>query len=243
MNDDPFSPPSMGGPPAMHMVWHDLAFLHWRAPAESIRRLLPAGLELDLWEGEAWVGVVPFRMTGVRPRSCPSVPWLSHFLELNVRTYVRGAGRAGVWFFTLDAAQPVAVRVARATFHLNYVDARMRCRLDRDRFDYRSRRTHRGAPPAELRVGYRPTGIAAAPAGSLLHWLTSRYSLFAADRRGRLFHGAIDHPPWKLEHAEVDIEHNSMANGLGFELSGPPELCHFSRRTDVLAWRLERCLE
>src|SRR5579871_2268047 len=105
-------------PWAMAMRWHDLAFLHWPVPAQTIRPLIPPALDVDSYDGKAWIGVVPFRMTGVRPRFVPSLPGLSAFPEINVRTYVTTGGKPGVWFFSLDAAHRLAVWTARRTFHL-----------------------------------------------------------------------------------------------------------------------------
>src|SRR5262245_14397007 len=112
-------------PFAMWMIWHDLLFAHWPIPIDTMRRAVPERLALDTFDGSAWVGVVPFRMSGVRPRFVPSMPWLSAFPELNVRTYVTAGGKPGVYFFSLEAANPVAVRAARTFFHLPYFDARM----------------------------------------------------------------------------------------------------------------------
>ena len=97
----------------MSMRWERLAFLHWRYPAEQIQRRLPAGLAVDLHHGEAWIGIVPFVMNAVRLRGSFPVPGTSRFPELNVRTYVRHRGRAGVYFFSLDATSPIAIRTAR----------------------------------------------------------------------------------------------------------------------------------
>ena len=112
----------------MRMRWHDLLFMHWPVNVASLRRLIPAALDLDLWNGQAWLGVVPFRMSDVAPRGIPAMPWLSAFPELNVRTYVKTEDKPGVWFFSLDATNPVAVRVARSAFHLPYFDARIAIR-------------------------------------------------------------------------------------------------------------------
>src|SRR5690349_6710130 len=109
----------------MAQNWHELLFAHWRVPVEAVRPLVPQGLEIDLFAGDAWLSVVPFRMSGVRLRGTPALPWLSSFPELNVRTYVCAEGRPGVWFFSLDAASRLAVGVARAWFHLPYFNARM----------------------------------------------------------------------------------------------------------------------
>lgn len=224
----------------MAMQWRDLLFAHWRMDPAALRPHIPPPLELQTFDGSAWLAVVPFRMADTRPRLLPAVPAVSDFPELNVRTYVTAGGKPGVWFFSLDAANPLAVEVARLTFHLPYVHATMRCEPEGDGVRYLSRRGPRVARPAAFAGTYRPTGPAyAAAPGSLEHWLTERYCLYAANRRGRVWRGEIDHAPWPLQPAEAEIAHNSMAAPLGLRLDGPP-LLHFARRIDVVAWGLER---
>lgn len=222
------------------MVWHDLLFLHWPVPTAALRRLIPDALELETFRGDAWLAVVPFHMSGIRLRGFPGIPGQSAFPELNVRTYVRYRDCPGVWFFSLDAANPLAVRIARATFHLNYLDAAMTCVGDGDGIRYESRRTHRGAADAALRVRYRPAGPPRpSPSGSLEHWMTERYSLYAMAPGGAVLRGDIRHAPWALQPAEAEVTANTMTEGLGIELVGPP-LSHFVRRLDVLATRAKR---
>lgn len=229
--------PMPAGPWVMAQRWHDLLFAHWRVPEEALRVHLPPGLELDLREDSAWLGVVPFRMSGIRPRGLPPLPGLSAFPELNLRTYVIRDGRPGVWFFSLDATQPLAVRFARRAFHLPYMDAVMACEAEGDGIRYRSRRMHRDEPPAEFRGRYGPAGPAfeAAP-GSLDHWLTERYSLYAVDGDGRLHRGDIHHRPWPLQPAWAELELNSVAAPLGLALASPPESLFFARSLDVVVW-------
>ena len=225
---------------AMRMRWCDLAFLHWPVPAAALKQHLPPGLELELFEGQAWVGVVPFRMEDVAPRGVPALPWLSAFAELNLRTYVVAEGKPGVWFFSLDAANRVAVRVARAMVHLPYFDAKMRCEKREGWTHYASQRTHRGAAAVEFRARYRVTAkIGRAQRGTLEHWLVERYCLYAADGRRRIFRGEIAHPPWPLQPGVVEIEANTLTDALGFSLSGAPPLVHCAGRLDVVAWSLE----
>ena len=215
------------------MQWRDLLFAHWPVDPAALRTTLPPGLELDLYEGQAWVGVVPFRRTGV------GVPGFA-FPELNVRTYVVRNGRPGVWFYSLDAASRLAVRAARRFFHLNYCDAAMSVTRDGEALRYTSRRTHRGMAGAELDVRYRPTGaVIASTAGSLDHWLTERYCLYAYDGQ-RLFRGEIRHKPWPLQPAEAEWRTNAMTRGLGFELHGLPSRLLFARCLDVRAALLTR---
>jgi len=157
------------------MRWIDLAFLHWRVPADDIRALLPPPLEVDLFDGSAWVAVSPFRMTAVRPTFSPPIPTATDFPELNVRTYVRHGGHSGVWFFSLDAASWIAVLGARSAVGLPYFHARMRERRSSDEIQYECTRRHPGARAAEFRARYRPTGaVYRAEPGSLDYWLTER---------------------------------------------------------------------
>jgi uncharacterized protein YqjF (DUF2071 family) len=220
---------------AVAMRWHDLLFAHWVLP-ERIRPLLPPGLELDLFAGETWIGVVPFRMTGVRRRGLPAFPGISAFPELNVRTYVTAGGKPGVWFFSLDAASRLAVETARRWFHLPYFHSRMRCDPEGDWLRYESRRTDLRAKNAVFRAAYQPIGPDfLAARGTLEHWLTERYCLYAWDGT-RVLRAEIHHAPWPLQPAEADIEVNTMGEAAGIALPNSPPLLHFARRLDVVAW-------
>ncbi len=229
--------PVPAGPWALFMRWHDLLFMHWSVSEEMLRPLIPPALELDTYDGNAWLGITPFRMSGVRPRLLPSVPRLSNFPELNLRTYVTAEDRPGIWFFSLDAGSRVAVRLARATFHLPYFDAEMVCRSSDGEVHYRSVRTHRGAPKARFAGRYRPVGDPfESRTGTLENFLTERYCLYSADNRGEVRRGDIHHHPWPLQRAEVEIEALAMTGQIGVELPNADPILHFSRRLDVLAW-------
>jgi uncharacterized protein YqjF (DUF2071 family) len=227
----------------MRQSWHDLLFAHWPIPVATMRALVPPQLELDLFGDTAWVAVVPFRMSNVAPRFIPALPWLSAFPELNVRTYVKARDPAnpkpGVYFFSLEAANPVAVAVARGWFKLPYFRARMQLVDDGKTIHYRSQRTHGGVSAADFVGSYRPVGepFLAQP-GSLVHWLTERYSLYTVDRGGRVYIGEIHHRPWPLQLAEATIESNSMAAASQIDLPVNPPLLHFARRLDVVVWPL-----
>lgn len=229
------------GPWVMRMTWEDLLFAHWPVPAAALRPLVPQALELDFFDGSAWLGVVPFQMSGVRLRGLPPVPGTSAFPELNVRTYVTAEGKPGVWFFSLDAASRIAVRAARAWYHLPYFDARMESLRNGDGITYLSRRTHRRAPPAEFIARYRAMGeIYRSTRGSLEHFLTERYCLYAGDTTNaegsRLWRGEIHHAPWPLQPAEAEITRNTMTAPLGLRLPDTPPLLHFARCLNVVAW-------
>jgi hypothetical protein len=220
----------------MAMSWRDLAFLHWPVSAAALRERIPPGLTLDTFGNDAFLGIVPFHMTGVRPRFVPPLPGVSAFVELNVRTYVVAEDKPGVWFFSLDATSKIAVRGARRFFHLPYFDARMSTSGTGGAIEYRSDRTHRGAQKARFAARYRGTGQA--QGSDLERWLTERYCLYAANGAGTLFRGDIHHPPWPLENGEVEIETLDMTRLLNIELPPKPSLVHFAERIDVIGWAL-----
>lgn len=221
----------------MSMHWHDILFLHWPVSPEVIRPLIPAGLELDTFYGSAWIGVIPFRMTGVRPRYFPAG---LAFPEINVRTYVWTPGRSGVWFFSLDATSRLAIKAARLSFGLPYYSARITVRSERENVHYQSIRSDNTTGGAEFNASCKPAGAAYRSAPETLdRWLTDRYCLYAVDRAGRLGYMEIHHAPWPLQHAEVEMRVNTMTKPLGIELPNtPPPLAHFARHLEVIAWRM-----
>jgi hypothetical protein len=221
----------------MHQSWHDLLFAHWPIHPALMRKAVPEQLPLDLYEGQAWIAVVPFRMSNVRPRFIPPVPWLSAFPELNVRTYVSIGGKAGVYFFSLEAANRIAVQIARTTFNLPYFNAEMKLTDSGEWIDYVSRRTHANAPRAEFKGRYRPVSAPyESQKGTLENWLTERYCLYSLDKRNRVYRGEIQHIPWPLQKAEAEIELNTMTLPPGLPLPAQPPLLHFVRRIDVVVW-------
>lgn len=227
-------------PWVMQQVWQELLFAHWPLPPALVRPLIPASLALDTWEGQAYIGVVPFRMSGVRPRALPAVPWLSAFPELNVRTYVHAGGKTGVYFFSLEAGNPIAVWLARNAFHLPYYNAAMICQRHADHsIDYTSQRTHRNGGQAAFRGRYQPVGeVFSASVGSLEHWLTSRYALFTSNRGGQLLRGEIHHVDWPLQPAQAHIDLNTMTHPLGITLPDIPPHLLYVNYLEVLVWRL-----
>ncbi len=228
--------PVPDSPWLMTQSWHNLLFAHWPVDAALLRSRMPPGLPLDLYDGQAWIGVVPFRMTNVAPRLLPALRWVSEFAELNVRTYVTLGGKPGVYFFSLDAESALAVAAARSLLHLPYFTAQMRVHCDARRVDYSSRRIGEGAS-AELVVHYEPTGpVFHAEPGTLDHFLTERYCLYNVDARFRAYRLEIHHPPWTLQRAEATFAVNTMTEAAGVGLPAIAPVLHFSPRQDTLAW-------
>lgn len=225
----------------MRQRWEELLFLHWPIPVEAIRPLVPPSLELDLFEGIAYVGLVPFTMTGVRYAWAPPIPGTSRFLETNVRTYVHFQGRdPGVWFFSLDAANALAVRVARRFWSLPYHFARMGVERSGDETVYRAERHWPEPTPAGCDLAYRPEGTpSASTPGTLEHFLAERYILYT-QHRGRLLSGRVHHPPYPLQPARVARLEESLLAAAG--LPKPPgvePLAHYASGVDVKVYRLQ----
>jgi hypothetical protein len=229
------------GPWIMTQSWHDLLFAHWPVAIDALREKVPPGLELDLFDNQAWLGIIPFHMTNVAPRGVPALPWVSAFPELNVRTYVTHHGDPGIFFFSLDAANPLAVTVARTMFHLPYFNAAMDVELDGAWVSYRSRRTDDGTAAA-LQARYRPTGPVHAPQpGTLEYFLTERYCLYTVDDSFHVQRLDIHHLPWPLQAAEATFQTNTMAAAAGIRLPSMAPVLHFSKRQDMLAWPMRKC--
>lgn len=226
-----------GRPWVMRMRWRDLLFAHWQIEVEAIRPLVPPSLDIDTFDGRAYIGIVPFLMEDVAPRGLPAIPRLSAFPEVNVRTYVRREGIDGVWFLSLDASNRIAVEGARLGFHLPYFYASMSIDGGGDTVHFRSKRRDRRHRAASLDVRYRPTGpVELAAPGSLEDWLTARYRLFAVDGRGRLSRTEIRHAPWPLRPASAEFWVESLAAAHGISLPHSPPHLLFAERLDVRAW-------
>ena len=228
----------------MRQRWNDLLFAHWPVPAAEVDRGLPAGLVADTFDGSAWLGVVPFAMDGIHLHGLPSVPGARAFPELNLRTYVRerGTNRTGVYFYSLDASNPLAVAIARTVFHLPYFWARMGLSYGpepgRNReIHYRSERLF---SPRKATFHARYRGLGQLAQGPVEQFLTARYSLYTRTRSGGLLRGDIHHLPWPLERAEAEFERNDLPAAHGFTLPNRPPLLHYSRELLVYVWTLER---
>jgi uncharacterized protein YqjF (DUF2071 family) len=219
------------------MVWEKLLFMHWPVAAPILRPLIPKQLTVDTFDGQAWIGLVPFTMTGIRASGTPAFPWISAFHELNVRTYVHlGGAEPGVWFFSLDAARLLAVLAARAFFFLPYHHARMRLETHAGAIRYSSRRFGAAPGTAFFRARYHGgRRLPTAQPETLVHFLTARHCLYARSPSGRIYRTRIFHDPWELQEGHVaDFESDlSERAGIG-RVDGEP-LLHYSEALETWA--------
>lgn len=218
----------------MFQGWNSLTFLHWRYPPEVIRPLLPPRLQLDTFDGTAWVGLTPFIVTGLRPPGIPPLPWISRFPEMNVRTYVRGPdGEPGIWFFSLEADRLAAVVGARLSYGLPYRWARMRVRVRTGSVEYGSSR-HFG--PGDAHITIHP----GAPicADELARFLTARFRLYTIVVGGRLAFAQVEHPRWPLATATISRLQQNVFEHSGLPIATGEPLVHFSLGVHVRIGRL-----
>jgi len=237
--------PLPSAPWRMTQRWNDLLFAHWPVPAASIRSLVPEELKLDTFDGSAWVGVVPFWMDQIQFRGIPRMPGAHSFPELNLRTYVRDrrTNMCGVYFFSLDATNPLAVAIARTFYRLPYYWSRMKIEERRPGdFLYTSSRLLT-RKPVRFSARYHSLGasrkMAESRPGSLEYFLTERYCLFTTNRKGKVLRGNIHHAPWPLEEAEAEIDATELAAAHGFELPDTKPVLYYARELAVYIWPLE----
>jgi hypothetical protein len=232
----------------MRQRWEKLLFLHWEVNPELIQATLPEGLTVDTYEGKAYLGEVPFFMRAVRPAFLPAMPWISDFMECNLRTYVTGPQGPGVWFYSLDCDQPLAVELARGFFHLPYFHAHMHSEVAENGWvNYQSRRHYKRALRSQEKNSafrYRGCGeTREAEVGSLDFFLIERYQLYAASAGNhRLYSGRVWHEPYPISSAEVSAQdQGQLIKTAGFSLSDPePGLAHYSAGVEVSIFGLNR---
>ncbi|MBF9239149.1 DUF2071 domain-containing protein [Hymenobacter sp. BT683] len=231
------------GTPLLRQEWGDLLFMHWPVPAELLQPYLPPRLTIDTYDGMAWLAVVPFRMSKVRTRISPPVPGANEFLELNVRTYVHLDGVPGVWFFSLDATNALAVWAARTFFNLPYLRANMSLDSPSPQLrQFRAQRTHPSAPAATFRATWT-VGAPLPPAepGSLAFFLTERYCLYASNKaHTKLYRGRVAHAPWPLSSANVLHFESSLIESHGLPTPAGLPVLHAGGPVSVELWPMQR---
>jgi len=217
-------------------AWLNLGFIHYPVAAEVLAARLPRGLRLQTYDGVAWIGLVPFRLSAIARRHLPVFPWFSTFAELNVRTYVEAGGKPGVWFFSLDAASWPVVAGGRGLYDLPYFTADMTESMQDGWHHLRSRR---GDGRAQFSGRYRPVGdVFQARPGSFEHWATERYCLYAHSPRRGLRRMEVHHRAWPLQRAEIELEESNLLEAAGLRAGGAP-VAHFSAGVEVVSYDAE----
>ena len=231
----------------LYQNWHHLLFLHWEVPVAELQALIPSRLTVDTYDGKAYIGLVPFTLSGVRAVGTPPLPWISEFHEVNVRTYVHLKGAdPGVWFFSLDASGTLAVAAARAAYKLAYFEAEMAFRTGSEpipTIDFESRRTdERGALPAGARIQYRAVEgpVTHAAPGTLDHFLLERYILYTQDADHELYRARIHHQPYQIQRADVSVLDETLVWAAGVRRPGGVDLRHYASEVNVKVYPLQK---
>jgi len=228
------------GQPIMHQAWGKLLFMHWRIDEKVLRPLIPNGLEIDTFDGSAWIAITPFTMWDVRalPPFLPALPWLSSMHETNVRTYVYRDRVPGVWFFSLDANSAAAVLAARTFFFLPYFQSEIELGDDEaGSIDYSLSRMDNPAAELGATWSYGDTLPYSQP-GSLTFFLTERYCLYS-ERDGDLYRARIHHAPWPLHEATLSSFSSTMIESQGLPTPKGDPLLHYCEKISVDIWPLE----
>lgn len=220
--------------------WNQLLFAHWPVSVVTLREKVPASLEIDTFDGQAWVGMVPFWISGARLRCFPPIPFTSTFPELNVRTYVLHNGKPGVYMLSLDVAHRLAAKFGRLLYHLPYYHAQIICSDKKGQVFFTSQRIQKKGVSAEFQAEYRPTSpVFLSQPGTIDHWLTERYCLYTIKGK-QLYRGEIHHLPWALQHAEAEIRKNTMASSHHLSLPDTKPILHYANRLKVWIWPLTK---
>lgn len=234
-------------PVVLQQEWHHLLFLHWEIPIAELQSLIPSDLTVDTFEGKAYVGLIPFTLTGVRPVLTPPLPWISSFHEVNVRTYVHHRGiDPGVWFFSLDASSPIAVAAARAAYRLRYFHAAIEMSVSKKSLPEIAFRSTREDPlgpmPANLHVRYAPRDgvVQHASPGTLEHFLLERYLLYATDDTRQLYRSRVHHEPYPAERVDVAELEETLVWAAGIRRSDAVPIAHYARGVRVKVYPIER---
>lgn len=230
--------------------WRTLLFVHWRVPAVDVAKLLPTELTVDTFDGDAWVGLVPFTMHGIRPRWAPAIPGLSNFHETNVRTYVHCKGtNPGVWFFSLDAMQSLAVRIARWKWHLPYFRSNLRLNRNGDLIEYEGNRLWPEPSDASYALSAKvDTKLASSSGqiedglaipGSLTHFLAERYYLYSQAKNGNIYRGQVAHASYRLQEAKLEEISESLLAAAGIQINNAPANVLYSEGVDTKIYPLK----
>jgi uncharacterized protein len=219
--------------------WNDLLFVHYPCPVEKLRNLVPKSLTIQEFEGICWIGIIPLKMERVMMRPLPDIPYISNFLELNVRVYVEYEGKPGVYFLSLDASNPLAVWGGKNLFHLPYKHADIEFKKENNTNIFHSKRKE-GEDQSEFSLSYYPTSdIFEAKPNTLEYFFTERYCLYTLTPHG-VYRGNIHHLPWPHQEAKAKIFSNSILNNFQIPIPSSEPHILYSKGVDAILWNLEK---
>ncbi|MEM9444872.1 MAG: DUF2071 domain-containing protein [Verrucomicrobiota bacterium] len=213
--------------------WKDLLFVHWEVDKDWLRSKIPPKLELDLFNDKAWIGIVPFSMYGVTLKGFPAPKFMCNFPEINIRTYVRHRDKSGIWFFSLDVPNPIAVWAARTFFYLPYYLAKMQATDNSENIHYFHQRNDK-----VFNAYYKSDRHLNVAADSFEHWATERYCLYTTTAKGDLIIGQIHHQKWPLREAKLEILQNTLLDRI--PVGGMHSSILFSKSIDVIIFPIEK---
>lgn len=215
--------------------WVDLCFVHFEVPEQVLRSSLPPALEVDTFQGKAWIGLVPFGMQDVMIRPFPNLLYFSAFNEFNVRTYVIYQGKPGVYFFSLDCPNRVAIWIGNRFFKMPYLKSDIVRQMKEDKtYFYCKRRNSRKVFEANYRPISDPLNY---PKDSFEIWATERYCCYSRDKNDHCYRCEIQHLPWPLQKAEIEIIQNDISD---FDLGEQHPSVLYSKKLEVIAWPLKK---
>lgn len=226
----------------MTQTWEHLLFIHWAVSPDVLRSLIPNELEIDTYDGMAWIGILPFLLTGVRIRRMPTVPFTSTFPEINVRTYVKTKQKSGIYFLSLDASNPLVTGIAKRWYRLPYFLADMQFTRTKEGIAFASQRVRAKEEPVIFSGSYQPIRQPIqAKHGTLEHWLTERYTLFCqCSSSRRIFFADVYHEPWALQQVDARIRENTMTTGLSIPLGEQPDVMFYARGVQSYVWPITK---
>lgn len=222
----------------MKQTWKHVLFLHWPLHAESLRPFIPKELEIDTYDGQAWLGMIVFEMGGIYPRGLSRLPLTPPFSEINVRTYVTYKGEPGIYFLSIDVNNWASLNIAKRWYHLPYRPSEVSIQKEGASLHFEGIRKKE---PLYVKGSYTPLKESFfSRAGRLDYWFTERYRLYSSDSFSNLYTASIDHPPWALQNTEVTIDKNTLFSPFGFHLGADAPIAHYSYGVQTNFWNIKK---
>lgn len=225
----------------MRQKWRNVLFLHWPIPVEKLRPHIPSSLQIDTFNGSAWLGIILFVLEGIFPFEIPSISLTPKFPEINVRTYVKYDGKPGIYFLSIDVMNWASLKIAKNWYHLPYHSSQIFFQKEEQKFHCHSIRKGNENTPISFKGKYAPVSEVYFPKeGTLDHWLIERYCLYSSNNGINIYCGDIHHRPWPLQKAKIELVKNTLFTPFHFDLFEEKPIAHFSIGVDSLIWNIKK---